>query len=351
MEVGRWLSIPGPLPSQSGGTIGRAPKECPTVAPLGSGASRVGPAACESCSTSRKPLAWVILAALSLAASELQPPGCRDRAVPQGQWVLVRPTSRLRRHATRPLCPARMKWIEGARQCCTLCPAGTFLRSPCSSLGNDSVCTPCPAGTFSAQPNTFSECQACYECDRQAFQSVLSNCSATSNIACGCEPGRFRDCLDERCSEFSCRQCQPCTGRLIQRPCSEAQDALCGSCKPDFYAEGGECRPCSASIPETCGKECQRVCGGSGGQGSGLEYLLLALTGPLFLGALAIYHRRKRLRHDALADSPLPTPQAAAPTAGAAAAPWYQAMWPSAAEGGCRGASQSVVGPASLLPP
>ncbi|NWZ58245.1 TNR25 factor, partial [Haliaeetus albicilla] len=270
------------------------------------------------------PCPQVILAALSLAASELQPPGCRDRAVPQGQWVLVRPTSRLRRHATRPLCPARMKWIEGARQCCTLCPAGTFLRSPCSSLGNDSVCTPCPAGTFSAQPNTFSECQACYECDRQAFQSVLSNCSATSNIACGCEPGRFRDCLDERCSEFSCRQCQPCTGRLIQRPCSEAQDALCGSCKPDFYAEGGECRPCSASIPETCGKECQRVCGGSGGQGSGLEYLLLALTGPLFLGALAIYHRRKRLRHDALADSPLPTPQAATPTAGAAAAPWYQ---------------------------
>ncbi|XP_029873134.1 tumor necrosis factor receptor superfamily member 25 isoform X1 [Aquila chrysaetos chrysaetos] len=302
--------------------------------------------------------AWVILAALSLAASELQPPGCRDRAVPQGRWVLVRPPSRPRRHATRPPCPAGTNWIEGAHQCCALCPAGegrlagaawhgmpghtghvgpdgrapchptvptgTFLHSPCSSRGNDSVCTACPAGTFSAQPNTFPECQACYECDRQAFQSVLSNCSATSNVACGCEPGRFRDCLDERCSEFSCRQCQPCTGRLIQRPCSEAQDALCGSCKPDFYAEGGECRPCSASAPETCGKECQRACGGSGGRGSGLEYILLALTGPFFLGALAIYHKRKRLRHDALADSPLPTPQAAAPAARAAAAPWYQ---------------------------
>lgn len=255
--------------------------------------------------------------------------------MPQGRWVLVRPPGRPRRHAARPLCPARMKWIEGARRCCTLCPAGeghlagaawhsvpghtghvgpdgraprhltvpagTFLRSPCSNSSNDGDCTPCPAGTFSARPNTFPECQACYECDRQgepvacratpcravqrrtapclssaAFQSVLSNCSATSNVACGCEPGRFRDCLDERCSEFSCRQCQPCTGRLIQRPCeccrpacgvpppaalplavppcltpalspgSEAQDALCGSCKPDFYAEGGECRPCSA---------------------------------------------------------------------------------------------------------
>uniref|UniRef100_A0A663DUB7 TNFR-Cys domain-containing protein n=1 Tax=Aquila chrysaetos chrysaetos TaxID=223781 RepID=A0A663DUB7_AQUCH len=247
--------------------------------------------------------AWVILAALSLAASELQPPGCRDRAVPQGRWVLVRPPSRPRRHATRPPCPAGTNWIEGAHQCCALCPAGTFLHSPCSSRGNDSVCTACPAGTFSAQPNTFPECQACYECDRQAFQSVLSNCSATSNVACGCEPGRFRDCLDERCSEFSCRQCQPCTGRLIQRPCeccrpargipppgvlppavppcltpalspgSEAQDALCGSCKPDFYAEGGECRPCSASAPETCGKECQRACGGSGGRGAGVAGL------------------------------------------------------------------------------
>ncbi|NXQ97529.1 TNR25 factor, partial [Sagittarius serpentarius] len=254
------------------------------------------------------PCPQVILAVLWLAASESQPPG----------------TPRPRRHATRPPCPAGMNWIEGARRCCAQCPAGTFLLAPCSSHGYDSICTACPTGTFRTQPNTFPECQACYECDRQAFQRVLSNCSAISNVACGCEPGRFRDCLDERCSDFSCRQCQPCTGRLIQRPCSEAQDALCSSCKPDFYAEGGECRPCHTSAPETCSKECQRVCGGSGGRGSGLEYILLALTGPLFLGALAIYHKRKRLRHNALAGGPLPTPQAATPVAGAVAMPWYQ---------------------------
>ncbi|KAK2513563.1 Tnfrsf25 [Columba guinea] len=162
-----------------------------------------------------------------------------------------------------------MNWIEGTHQCCTPCPAGTFLRSSCSSRGNDSDCAPCPTGTFRAQPNTFRECQACYECDRHAFQSVLSNCSATSNVACGCEPGRFRDCLDEHCSEFSCRQCQPCTGRLIQRPCTQLQDTLCGTCKPDFYAEGGECRPCHANAQETCGKECQRACSSSGGRGAG----------------------------------------------------------------------------------
>lgn len=102
-----------------------------------------------------------------------------------------------------------------------------------------------------------------------AFQSVLSNCSATSNVACGCKPGHFRSCLNEHCNEFSCSKCQLCPGRLVQRPCeschpvlgvpppgptavltcalspgSDTQDTLCGSCKPNFYAKGSECRPC-----------------------------------------------------------------------------------------------------------
>ncbi|KAM4758682.1 tumor necrosis factor receptor superfamily member 25 isoform 2-T2 [Cyanocitta cristata] len=304
-------------------------------------------------------VAWVILAALWLAASESQPPGWRDHAVPRRQRVLVQPLLRLRRRVTRSPCPAGMNWIETAHQCCPQCPAGercpvraawhstpwhsrgiapggrapchptvpagTFLFKPCTSPENGSVCRACPAGTFRTQPNTFSECQACYECDRQAFQSVLSNCSATSNVACGCEPGHFRVCFDKTCSEFSCQKCQPCTGRLIQRPCSEVQDTLCdSSCKPDFYREGDECRPCHMSTLDTCGKECQQVCGSNNDQGSGLEYILLGLTGPLFLGALAIYHKRKRLWHDTLAGGPLPTAQATSSMAGAAATPWCQ---------------------------
>lgn len=57
---------------------------------------------------------------------------------------------------------------------------------------------------------------------------------------------------------------------------------------------------------------------------SGLEYVLLALTGPLFLGALAIYHKRRRLRQNALAGGPLPVAQAATPTAEAVTTPWCQ---------------------------
>ncbi|NWS11758.1 TNR25 factor, partial [Pachyramphus minor] len=320
----------------------------------------------------------VILAVLGLAASESQPLGWQNHTVLRGQRVPVQPLTRLQRYASKHPCPAGMNWIESTHQCCPQCPAGTYLHKPCTSHDNNSVCNPCPIGTFSSQPNTFTKCQACYECDRQgelgshhallchagqrcathcllsaAFQSVLSNCSATSNIACGCEPGHFRVCLDKSCSEFSCRKCQPCTGRLIQRPCSEMQDTLCdSSCKPDFYTKGDECQPCHTSTVDTCSKECQKVCGSSSsGQGmgvmepgvvvwgcrarwlvgtlllladSGLEYILLGLTGPLFLGALVIYHKRKRLRHDALARGPLPTAQTATSMAGAVATPWCQ---------------------------
>ncbi|NWH80789.1 TNR25 factor, partial [Piaya cayana] len=295
--------------------------------------------------TLRCPCPQGVLAALCVAAGESP---CQDCSAPRGPQVGVQPPACPWRHNARPACPAGTNWIKGACRCCAPCPAGTFLVRACSTPGTKGICEPCPAGTFRAQPNTLPECQACSECDRPAFQSVLSNCSATSNVACGCEPRHFRNCVDEHCRHFSCRQCQPCTGRLVQRPCeccrlppprvpawavrpcptpplsagTEAQDTLCGSCKPNFYAEGSECRPCQLSTPETCGKDCQRVCGG--GRGSGLEYLLLTLTGPLFLGALAIYHRRKRLRHGAPASSPVPVAQAAGPAAGAAAAPGCQ---------------------------
>ncbi|NXD62598.1 TNR25 factor, partial [Eolophus roseicapillus] len=271
------------------------------------------------------PCPQVILAALWLAASESQPPGFRDCTLPWGQRVLVR----LQRHNTKPHCPLGMNWVEAVCRCCIQCPAGMFLHTPCSIHGNDSVCKSCPAGTFLTQPNTLTKCQACYECDHQTFQSVLTNCSATSNVVCGCEPGRFRQCLNSACSDFSCQRCEPCAGRLVQRPCSEAQDTVCGGCKPNFYAEGRECRPCHMSNPETCGKECQRVCGVSGGQGSGLEYILLGLTGPLFLGALGIYHKRKRLRHRTPAGSPL-TPissSVATPQCQVSAQGWESQCW------------------------
>lgn len=154
----------------------------------------------------------VVLAALWLAAGESQPPRCRERAVLQGQWVPVQPPARPRRHITRPPCPAGKIWIEGARQCCTQCPAGesrparmawhgawhrpgshapchptvpagTFLSIPCTSQGSGRDCLPCPAGTFRTQPNTFTKCQACYECDLQGELCRAVPCRAVPHSA------------------------------------------------------------------------------------------------------------------------------------------------------------------------
>ncbi|XP_040389682.1 tumor necrosis factor receptor superfamily member 25 isoform X4 [Cygnus olor] len=249
--------------------------------------------------------ASVFLAVLWLLASGLLLLGCQDCAVSQGQRGPARLPARPRRLAAKPSCPAGMNWIDAVQQCCPQCPPGTYLKNPCSMHGKGSDCEACPDGTYHSQPNTRTKCHVCYECDHHAFQRVLSNCSATSNVACGCKPGHFRSCLNEHCNEFSCSKCQLCPGRLVQRPCSDTQDTLCGSCKPNFYAEGSECRPCHMSTPETCGEECQQACGGST-RGSGLQYLLLALTVPLFMGAFVIYKRRW-LQHRALVGSPLLT--------------------------------------------
>ncbi|NXA56532.1 TNR25 factor, partial [Nothocercus julius] len=278
--------------------------------------------------------AQVLLATLWLVAggSSVGGPGRPAATLPRP----LLPSPRPQRVATRAPCPAGMRWSERGHRCCTPCPAGTFLRSPCTSRGNDSVCEPCPAGTFHSLSNTALSCKACYECDRHgeprrpaprcvaprpcsppasaALQSVLSNCSATSNVVCSCEAGYYKECIDDHCSNFHCRKCRTCAGSLVDRPCSLVQDTQCGSCKPDFYAEGGKCHPCPpghATGTEVRGEMWWGAAAalrpprtlGSSLAGVGLEYLLLGLAGPLFLGALAIYH--KRLRQDTSGCSPL----------------------------------------------
>lgn len=125
----------------------------------------------------------------------------------------------------------------------------------------------------------------------------------------------------------------------------------CGAHGMAQHGTHGFPSPCRSTL-DTCGKECQQACGSNNDQGmgtmgpgsvvcshcagqlmgmlllllsgSGLEYILLGLTGPFFLGVLAIYHKRKRLWPDALASGPLPTAQAAASMATTAATPWCQ---------------------------
>ncbi|XP_039364520.1 tumor necrosis factor receptor superfamily member 25 isoform X2 [Mauremys reevesii] len=203
---------------------------------------------------------------------------------------------RHQRHVARNNCapddPAALP-----KHCCQKCPAGQFMTAPCTSRGNDTTCERCPPGTYLSLENLERECRKCSECHAPASQLVLKNCTETSNIECGCGAGYFRQCTDSVCSDFTCQECRRCKGRDTRQTCSEKEDAQCGDCQPGFYLEGSECRACATQSPEKCGEGCGRPCGGSS-QGSGLQYILLGLMGPLFLGALVIYHKRRTLSND-----------------------------------------------------
>ncbi|KAH1175791.1 tumor necrosis factor receptor superfamily member 25 isoform X1 [Mauremys mutica] len=184
-----------------------------------------------------------------------------------------------------------------SKHCCQKCPAGHFMTASCTSRGNDTTCERCPPGTYLSFENLERECRKCSECQAQASQLVLKNCTETSDIECGCGAGHFMQCTEPSCRDFTCQECRRCKGRGTRQNCSEKEDAQCGDCQPGFYLEGSECRACATQIPEKCGEGCGRPCGGSS-QGSGLQYILLGLMGPLFLGALVIYHKRRTLSND-----------------------------------------------------
>ncbi|XP_077693521.1 tumor necrosis factor receptor superfamily member 25 [Eretmochelys imbricata] len=203
---------------------------------------------------------------------------------------------RNKRHVARNNCAADQLWYSTDKLCCQKCPAGTFMRAPCTSRGYDTACESCPHGTYLSFQNLERKCRKCSECHAQASQVVLKNCTETSDIECGCGAGHFRQCTDPTCRDFTCQECRRCKGRVTLQNCSE-EDAQCGDCQPGFYLEGSECRACATQSPEKCGEACGRPCGGSS-QGFGLEYVLLGLMGPLFLGALVIYRKRKMLSKD-----------------------------------------------------
>ncbi|XP_048823633.1 tumor necrosis factor receptor superfamily member 25 isoform X1 [Lagopus muta] len=265
-------------------------------------------------------VALVFLAVLWLLASGSQPPGCKDCSMLRSQQGLVLPSNRTRRSTIKSSCPSGMSWIRSVGRCCTQCPPGTFLQTPCTSHGNDNVCVACPAGTFLSHPNTRPKCDACYTCDHQmtsparSARPALGSCFyspvsvSTQPMGCHLQGLHWPDMHPLPRLRQARRTVWELQARLLCRgqrvPPVPHVSSSRGGCAGNRHSAHHP-SPCR-STPETCGEECQRVCGHRA-PGSGLEYILLGLTGPLFLGALAIYHKRKRLQMETPAISPLPT--------------------------------------------
>ncbi|XP_064137239.1 tumor necrosis factor receptor superfamily member 25 isoform X2 [Loxodonta africana] len=186
--------------------------------------------------------------------------------------------------------------------CCRGCPAGHYLKAPCTKPCGAATCLPCPQGTFLARKNHHeTRCARCQACDEQASQVALENCSAVADTRCGCEPGWFLECSVRQCSagsHFHCRPCSDCEALhrhtvvpcefplpLFQATCptsflslppfssilttpslgpwtvGSGRDTDCGSCLPGFYEHGDGCAPCPTSTPGSCPEPCATVCG------------------------------------------------------------------------------------------
>ncbi|XP_019396705.1 PREDICTED: tumor necrosis factor receptor superfamily member 25 [Crocodylus porosus] len=244
-------------------------------------------------------VAWVCLTALLVVTgSRSEPPGPRWPHAYEHRDKLRRERSPLEQ-ASKLSCPAGQLQPRGTQHCCQMCPPGTFMESPCAHAGEKPTCRHCPTGTFLSACNTMLECHACSECDAQVSQVVLKNCTAASDVVCGCRPGYFQRCSQPSCEDFTCTQCRQCRGRSTRRNCSSREDTQCGDCQPGFFLEGSECQPCASKGLEWCGDSCEKTCGNPNmPAGTGLEYLFLCLIGPLLLGALVAYHKRRQLSQD-----------------------------------------------------
>ncbi|XP_031319815.2 tumor necrosis factor receptor superfamily member 25 isoform X2 [Camelus dromedarius] len=180
--------------------------------------------------------------------------------------------------------------------CCRGCPAGHYLKAPCTEACGAATCLPCPQGTFLAWENHHeTRCARCQACDEQAPQVALKNCSAVADTHCGCKPGWFTECVVSRClhgSPFRCRPCTDCGAlhRHVRVPCS-SRDTQCGTCLPGFYEYGNSCVSCPTSTLGSCPEPCVAVCGWR--QMFWVQVLLAGLVVPLLLGATLTYTYRR----------------------------------------------------------
>ncbi|KAM7084532.1 uncharacterized protein WM277_026273 isoform 2-T2 [Molossus nigricans] len=119
--------------------------------------------------------------------------------------------------------PCGLDEYPSASNCCRRCPAGQYVREPCSSTHTQSECATCDEGTFTAFPNGLRSCVLCSSCSED--QEVVAECTPTSNRKCQCQTGRYRH---PDSNEF-CAPCSPCPqGKVVLRTCNATADTVCG---------------------------------------------------------------------------------------------------------------------------
>jgi hypothetical protein len=117
---------------------------------------------------------------------------------------------------SNPLCP-----------CSTTCPAGSFISSPCTAIG-DRECSVCPTGQYQLSANSATACLNCTSrCSAGTYLS--GTCSPSTNPVCTtCEPSSFQDVGG---NQTACKICALCgAGSFISGVCNATRSPTCVSC-------------------------------------------------------------------------------------------------------------------------
>ncbi|XP_047448760.1 hematopoietic death receptor isoform X2 [Mugil cephalus] len=131
-------------------------------------------------------------------------------------------------------CREDLEYLVGSI-CCLNCPAGKYVKSPCTQAGQKGECEECDYGTFTEHDNGLKQCFKCTPCHPD--QEVVRQCTHTQDTECRCKSGTF--CHPDHACEV-CRKCSKCkTGEEIVRNCTSTTNTECKKIQPKSASATG----------------------------------------------------------------------------------------------------------------
>uniref|UniRef100_A0A672YUL2 Hematopoietic death receptor n=1 Tax=Sphaeramia orbicularis TaxID=375764 RepID=A0A672YUL2_9TELE len=119
--------------------------------------------------------------------------------------------------------------------CCLNCPAGTHMKSPCSTAGKKGQCEECEYGTYTEHSMDLKQCFRCTQC--RLDQEIVQPCTFTHNTECRCNQEDFVP-PDQACEV--CKKCSSCgKDEVIVRNCTSTSNTECKKRPPPSGSASG----------------------------------------------------------------------------------------------------------------
>ncbi|XP_071374505.1 tumor necrosis factor receptor superfamily member 10B-like isoform X3 [Centroberyx affinis] len=150
--------------------------------------------------------------------------------------------------------------------CCLNCPAGTYVKSPCTRPREKGRCEECDYGTHTEHANGLRQCLKCTKC--RPDQEIVRLCTSTQDTECQCKSGWF--CVPDQACEV-CMKCSRCD-----------EDEV-------------EARNCTATSNRECKKGRSPSVSGPAGAAVIVPVALIAVVIIVVIPAVCIWWRRHRL--------------------------------------------------------